>query len=117
MLCLPFPLRLCLWDCVLSDDILITGLFITVTHPLPKLLQEEFGFGVTPLEWKTISACKRWPFHFPEMMHPWPPGDPGARSLSEGPTPTLPQCHGSLLFITIPADPVTCPAGQVPLRH
>lgn len=32
-------------DCVLSDDILIAGLFITMTHPPPELLQEEFGLG------------------------------------------------------------------------
>lgn len=40
---LPLPPRWCLPDRVLSDDILMAGLFITMTHPPPKLLQEEFG--------------------------------------------------------------------------
>lgn len=40
---LRLPPRLCLLDRAFSDDSLIAGLFITMTHPPPKLLQEELG--------------------------------------------------------------------------
>lgn len=39
------PPRSCSWDCVLSDDIPITGLFITMTHTQTELVQEEIGSG------------------------------------------------------------------------